>query len=153
MLLYNLHSHSPLLPAMRSVRMRSRLLHSDVSACFGSSRTFSPLCFTDSGFNSDSTQYPADRCGHKQVCSFKLQPFPAQHCMYTSSDLYIGRRAGSFHLFSMCFFPLDGSSAWLYVLLYVRSCCMCMRIEVCVWRRRALQLLTRVIFVPRRQKV
>lgn len=46
---------------------------SGVSACFGIARTFSPLCFTDSGFNSDSTQYPADCSVPKQVSSFNLK--------------------------------------------------------------------------------
>lgn len=135
--------------------MRSGALRCAASACFGTGRTFSPLCFTDSGFNSDSTQYPADRSGHKQVCSFKLEPIPADHCTYAFPELSFGRQTRSFHLFSLCFFPLDGSSAWLYVLLSVRSCCMCVYacVNVCVWRRRALQLLTGVIYCKKGKSV
>lgn len=48
-----------------------RCSRSAVSACSAAARSFSPLCFTDSGFNSDSTQYPADCAAPKQVSSFQ----------------------------------------------------------------------------------
>lgn len=120
--------HPPLLPSTKCAHAQ-RALQCAVSACFGTGRTFSPLCFTDSGFNSDSTQYPADRSGHKQVCFFKLEPISPDHCTYASPELSFGRQTGSFHLFSLCFFPLDGSSAWLYVLFMCgRAVCVCIRV-------------------------
>lgn len=66
---------SPLSTTSSSSNLRMRCAHaprcssSAVSACSAAARSFSPLCFTDSGFNSDSTQYPADCAAPKQVSS------------------------------------------------------------------------------------
>lgn len=46
-----------------------RCYRSGVSASSAATRSFSPLCFTDSGFDSDSTQYPADGASPEQVSS------------------------------------------------------------------------------------
>jgi len=102
--------------------MRKRALLCAASACFGSGRTFSPLCFTDSGFNSDSTQYPADRSGHKQVCSFKLEPMPADNC----TSFLLDDKRGVF-IYSRCVFFR------LMAALHGYTCCyLCGRV-VCVY--------------------
>lgn len=60
------------LPAHTTASMFAHAHHcfrSGVSASSAAARSFSPLCFTDSGFNSDSTQYPADGASPEQVSS------------------------------------------------------------------------------------
>ncbi|TKS72791.1 hypothetical protein D9C73_006868 [Collichthys lucidus] len=57
--------------------MRSPAPVSAVSACSAAARSFSPLCFTVSGFNSDPAQYPADRAAPEQqalVIKMMLNP-------------------------------------------------------------------------------
>lgn len=66
----SLFSHHLLLLHLRlSSAHAHHCYRSAVSACSAAARSFSPLCFTDSGFNSDSTQYPADCAAPEQVSS------------------------------------------------------------------------------------
>lgn len=58
------------LPTIASMSAHAHYCYrSGVSASSAATRSFSPLCFTDCGFNSDSTQYPADGASPKQVSS------------------------------------------------------------------------------------
>lgn len=55
-----------------------RCYRSAISACSAAARPFSPLCFTDSGFNSDSAQYTADGAAPEQVSASNYSsPLPA----------------------------------------------------------------------------
>ncbi|KAJ8339787.1 hypothetical protein SKAU_G00344200 [Synaphobranchus kaupii] len=57
-------------------RMRNSSHGAVCSAAFGNARIFSPLCFTESGFNSDSAQHPAG-------CSALKQPHEGRPMMHS----------------------------------------------------------------------
>lgn len=103
---------------------------SAVSACSAAARSFSPLCFTDSGFNSDSTQYPADGAAPEQVSSSNYSSSLDAPSPGGLPPVY---GPGSYPPSSSFFarlFPLGATGHAIRVVL-----CVC----VGVWRRRALQ--------------
>lgn len=59
-------------PAAAALRMRPG--PPGVSACSGAARSFSPLCYTDSGFNSDSTQTSSGPCSSPKRLVRPLSP-------------------------------------------------------------------------------
>lgn len=123
-------SPTNLLHLRQSSAHAHRCYRSAVSACSAAARSFSPLCFTHSGFNSDSTQYPADRAAPEQVSSSNYSCPP-----------HVPSSAGLPPLYGPGSCPLllifrTSLSARCYGACY--TCCfMCL----CggVWRRRALQ--------------
>lgn len=108
-------SHHLLLHHLRlSSAHAHQCYRSAVSACSAAARSFSPLCFTDSGFNSDSTQYQVDCAAPEQVSSSNY-----------SSSLQVPSSAGRPPVYGPGLCPLLHVSfrlvlrGMLYVLFYV----------------------------------
>lgn len=98
--------------------MRTRISRSAVSACSAAARSFSPLCFTDSGFNSDSTQYPADRAAPKQVSSPNWTSYLTVPSLKALWPVY-GPGLSPSSSFFACLFPLAATGHAIRVVLCV----------------------------------
>ncbi|KAL7868173.1 hypothetical protein SRHO_G00095570 [Serrasalmus rhombeus] len=118
------------------------------SASFGSVRQISPLCFTDSGFNSDSS--PDIRRSaplRNRLVRFNL----TRPAWVVARTRVVRLRPRSFHFILRCLFRsvlvaavrcYTGSYTWCVACAVGRSCC--------VWRRRALHFLTGLLFITKR---